>query len=52
MQEKYQMAKDTDLPRYERKEIIMPGTLDSIFTKYKNKTALSLLTAKAKLEKC
>lgn len=40
------------MPVYERKEIVMSGTSDSIFTKYKDKTALSFLTAKVILEKC
>lgn len=44
------MVKYTDLPLYERKEIIMPGISDMISTKYENNTAPSLLTAKAKIE--
>lgn len=44
------MAKYTDLPLYERKEIIMPGISDTISTKHENNTAPSLLTAKAKIE--
>lgn len=43
------MAKYTNLPLSERKDVIMPETSDTIFTKYKNKTAQSLLTAKAKI---
>lgn len=45
------MVKYTDLPLYKRKEIIMPGISDMIFTKYENNTAPSLLTAKAKKKK-
>lgn len=42
------MAKYTDLPLYERKETIMPEISEASFTKYKNKTAPSLLMPKLK----
>lgn len=44
------MAKYPDLPLYERKEVIMPGISDTIFTKYKNKATPTLLTAKDETE--